>query len=195
MDLLFARPYQLAEFRILHRIRRDLCHVLCRGVMIRVGHAVRIDEMGMRGADFLRLRIHEVREAGEIAGNRFSDRRCRAVIRDQHHLIPELAKSNPFAAVQRRRFDISSIPAHLDRIVGRRFFKRKNRRHDLCHAGRIFLLRPVLFVQEHLGSRIVNDSGIRCDFRSRRKSAFDGEKKESKKRKEDFARRFHKTPF
>ena len=67
--------------------------------------------------------------------------------------------------MQTRRLDIRRVFAYLDNAIRLSAFQREYRRHNLCHARRVFRFIRILFKQRLARIRIDNDRGICCNLR------------------------------
>lgn len=154
-----------AEILVFHGVPGKAGHVFGGGVVIFIRHAVGIDEMGAGHADGLCLFIHHVRKGGKAAGGVFSNGCGGAVVGNHHHLVLQVSKRKPFPAMQGGGLHVRRLSAHRYRFIGVSLFDGKNAGHDFCHAGGIFLFRPVLFIEEAAACGVHDDCGVGGDFR------------------------------
>ena len=188
VDLLAFGRNDLPEFFVSKAILRDLRHVAGCRVVVFIRHAVCIDEVGTDGSDGAGFFIHHGSEMVHISADGFCDGGGRPVIGDQHHLIGEVSETDPFAAAKLGGLDVGGIGADSDGFERIPLFQGEDAGHHLRHAGRVFPLVRIFFIEDLSRPGIDQDRGVgREDGRLRiRGKCGEGEKEESEKAEEQF---------
>ena len=192
VDILGLRADDAAEGIVVHGIGGNLGHIACRRVMVGIRHAVHVDEMRMRRADFLRFCVHHRGERGLIPTDCLSDGRSGTVVGDHHHLLQDVGHAQRVAWIEARALDVGGIRANGDELVRAALLEREDAGHHLRHAGRILALIRI-FLVEHLPRRLVDDDGgicrdVRCG--SHGHSRPDEQQREAQQAHIDFLARF-----
>ena len=128
--------------------------------MIFIRHAVRIDEMGALCSDGAGFFIHHRCEVIHVSADGFCDGGGCSVIGNQHHLVSQISKVDPFAAVELGGFDVGGIRTDGDGFERIPLFQGEDAGHHLRHAGRIFALVRIFFIEDFASLRVHQDRGI-----------------------------------
>ena len=193
VDLLASGRNDLPELFVLKAILRDLRHVAGGRVVILIRHAVRIDEVCACCSDGAGFFIHHGSEMVHISADGFCDGAGRPVIGDQHHLVGEVSQTDPFAAAELGGLDVGGIGTDGDGFERIPLFQGEDAGHHLRHAGGVFTLVRIFFIEDLPRPGIDQDRGVSSEdggFCIRGKRG-EGEKEESEKAEE----RFHVGSF
>ena len=160
VDLLAFGRNDLTEFFVSKAILRDLRHVAGCRVVIFIRHAVRIDEVCALCSDAAGFFIHHGSEMVHVSADGFCDGSGCSVIGNQHHLVSQISKVDPFAAVELGGFDVGGIRTDGDGSEWISLFQGEDAGHHLRHAGRVFAFVRIFFVEDFAGRRVHQDRGI-----------------------------------
>ena len=165
----FLRAHDFLELRQRVAIRGNQRKVVrCRVVRI-IRQAVRIDEVRVFRADFMRLVRHEAGECIDGTRDVLSDGHRRVVARMEHHAIEQLAQRDFIALFEpeRRAFRASRVRADLHDIVEVALFERDDQRHDFRRARREPAVSHVALIEHAPRLRLHDDGTARRHARQR----------------------------